>query len=185
MFVRHRKHCIRQPPMEGFIVLDTCYKYDALHRSTSITHPSGSYASVTPDRCFVYDFATVHGVSMSNAKGHLAEAYTVSHGQGCSASKITDEGFGYSSRGEVAGTWEYTSAFGNWYQTTATYWANGTPATLAGPTSVPTFTFGIDGEGRTSRVSPSSGQNPVTATSYNSTRACFINRFGLMPDTYG
>jgi len=145
----------------------TCYKYDALHRNTSITHPSGSNASVTPDKCFVYDSATVHGVSMSNAKGRLAEAYTVVHGQGCSASKITDEGFSYSSRGEVSGTWEFTAAFGNWYQTTATYWANGTLATLGGPTSVPTFTFGVEGEGRISSVSGSSGQNPVTATSYN------------------
>jgi len=144
-----------------------CYKYDLLHRKTSISHPSGSYATVTPDKCFVYDSATVRGVSMSNANGRLAEAYTVSNAQGCSASKITDEGFSYSSRGEIASTWEYTLAFGNWYQTTATYWANGALATLGGLTSVPAFTFGVEGEGRISSVSASSGQNPVTTTSYN------------------
>jgi len=146
----------------------TCYNYDVLHRNASVAHPSGSYASVTPDKCLVYDSATVHGVSMSNAKGRLAEAYTVLNGQGCSASKITDEGFSYSPRGEVSGTWEYTSAFGNWYQSTATYWANGALATLGGPTSVPAFTFGVEGEGRMSSASASFGQNPVTATSYNS-----------------
>lgn len=55
----------------------TNYKYDGLHRMSRMAHPSGSYASITPDRCVVYDSATVHGVSMSNAKDHLAEAYTV------------------------------------------------------------------------------------------------------------
>ena len=59
-----------------------------MHRLTDVTYPSGSYASVTAQKHFVYDAATVNSVVMSNAKARLAEAYT-----GTSASKITDLGF--------------------------------------------------------------------------------------------
>jgi YD repeat-containing protein len=45
----------------------TCYQQDDLHRATSITYPSGSYAGATPTKCFVYDSATVNGQSMPNA----------------------------------------------------------------------------------------------------------------------
>lgn len=63
----------------------TCYTYDALHRLTSVTYPSGGYASVTPPKYCFYDKATVDGVAMVKAMGRLAEAYT-----GRSTSKITD-----------------------------------------------------------------------------------------------
>ncbi|MFZ0412525.1 MAG: hypothetical protein WAL51_13475 [Candidatus Acidiferrales bacterium] len=53
----------------------TCYAYDALHRNTSVTY-SGPYAANTPNKYFVYDSATVHSVTMSNAKRRMAEAYT-------------------------------------------------------------------------------------------------------------
>jgi YD repeat-containing protein len=36
-----------------------CTVYDALHRTTSRTYPSGPYASVTPQKYFVHDGATV------------------------------------------------------------------------------------------------------------------------------
>jgi RHS repeat-associated protein len=52
-----------------------CHTYDALHRVTSTTY-SGTYASVTPNKYFVYDTATVNGIAMANAKTRLAEAYT-------------------------------------------------------------------------------------------------------------
>ncbi len=73
----------------------TCYAYDSLHRLKDVTYPTGSYASVTAQKHFVYDAATVNSVVMSNAKARLAEAYT-----GTSGSKITDLGFSYSARGE-------------------------------------------------------------------------------------
>src|SRR5260370_41935739 len=53
-----------------------CLQYDVLHRATQITYPTGTYASATPTKCFVYDSATVNGNSMANAKARLAEAYT-------------------------------------------------------------------------------------------------------------
>jgi YD repeat-containing protein len=52
-----------------------CHTYDVLHRMTSTTY-SGTYASVTPNKYFVYDTATVNGAAMANAKTRLAEAYT-------------------------------------------------------------------------------------------------------------
>jgi YD repeat-containing protein len=75
-----------------------CFAYDLLHRNTSIAY-SGSYASVTPNRYFVYDAATVNGVQMSNVMNRLAEAYTSASQSG---TKITDEGFSYTLRGEVS-----------------------------------------------------------------------------------
>ena len=79
----------------------TCYAYDALHRLTSATYPSGGYSSVTPSKYYVYDSATVDSASMAYAKSRLAEAYTGS-------SKTTDLGFSYSNRGEVAGVYQST-----------------------------------------------------------------------------
>jgi YD repeat-containing protein len=46
-----------------------CYAgYDALHRVGNVTYPSSS----TPSKYFVYDSATVNGVSMTNASGDAA-----------------------------------------------------------------------------------------------------------------
>jgi RHS repeat-associated protein len=132
----------------------TCYAYDALHRVTDITYPSGSYASVTPARHFVYESATLDSVGMGNAKGRLAEAYT-----GPSTSKLTDLGFSYSPRGEVTDAYEWTphtsSAPNGWLHTTGTYWENGLRKMLSGP-GLPTAYNCPDGEGRVLSISTSS-----------------------------
>jgi len=47
------------------------------------------------------------------------------------------------------------------------YWATGAPSQLSGSIGVPTVNYGVDGEGRTSAVSASSGQNPVTVVTFN------------------
>jgi YD repeat-containing protein len=88
----------------------TCYSYDALHRNTSATY-SGSYASVTPSKYFVYDSATVNSVAMANAKTHLAEAYTCF--SPCS-SKTTDIGLSYTARGETSDVYESTPHSGGY-----------------------------------------------------------------------
>jgi RHS repeat-associated protein len=148
-----------------------CYKYDALHRLTNTFVSSGSYASSTPYKYFVYDAATVNGVAMANAKTRMAEAYTCATSS-CT-SKITDVGFSYTVRGETSDVYESTPNSGGYYHTAATYWANGALDVLTakygstGITGLPTFTYAPDGEGRISTVSASSGQNPVTATAYN------------------
>ena len=139
----------------------TCYAYDALHRNTSITYPSGSYASVTPAKYFVYDAATVNGVAMANAKGRLAEAYTGS-------SKTTDLGFSYSARGEITDTYQSSPHSTTYYHVAATYWPSGLLNTLnTNLCNVPVWKYTPDGEGRVYSVGASSGQAPVSATLYN------------------
>src|SRR5262249_28406899 len=51
-----------------------CTTYDALHRPLTVTYPTGTYATSTPSKNFVYDTATVNSVSMTNAKTRLAQA---------------------------------------------------------------------------------------------------------------
>jgi RHS repeat-associated protein len=144
-----------------------CYGYDPLHRLASVG-TQGPDSSITPDRCYLYDSATVNGSSMLNAKGRLAEAYTVAHATGCNASKVTDEGFSYSPRGELSDVWESSPHSSGYYHTQAAYWANGTLNTLSSNlTGVPNQTYRLDGEGRTYSISASSGQNPVTSTTYS------------------
>jgi RHS repeat-associated protein len=143
----------------------TCYTHDALHRVTAETYPSGPNSGNTPSKFFVYDSATVNSIVMANAKTRLAEAYTCT--SGCS-SKLTDEGFSYTARGEVSDTWESTPNSSGYFHVNETYWANGLLNTISGLAGLPTLTYGPDGEGRTYMVSASSGQNPVTSTFYNS-----------------
>jgi RHS repeat-associated protein len=146
----------------------TCYKYDALHRTTSATY-SGTYAANSPSKYFVYDAATVNSVVMQNAKTRLAEAYTCTPAQ-CPATKITDVGLSYSARGELTDVYESTPNSGTtgarYNHTSAQFWPSGALNTLSGP-GLPTLTFAPDGEGRIKTISANSGVNPVTATSYN------------------
>ena len=151
----------------------TCYKYDSLHRLTSVTYPSGSYASATPTKCYVYDAATVNSQTMPNAKGRLAEAYTGS-GSSCPIStKTTDLGFGYSVRGEVSDVYQSTAHSSGYYHVSATYWAHGLLNILTPNISgLPTFKYGgtggsnLDGEGRPKAVTVTSGTNPVSGVTY-------------------
>lgn len=97
----------------------TCYAYDGLHRKLSATY---SGPNATTNRYFVYDAASVNGQSVANAKGQLAEAYTATC-QTCS--KVTDEGFGYTARGELSDFYESTANSVGYYHVPMTYWANG------------------------------------------------------------
>ncbi len=144
----------------------TCLKYDALHRSTQSTYPSGSYAARTPMKCYVYDAATVNGTVMGNTKTRLAEAYTTTASSCNKTSIVVDEGYSYSARGQITDAWESTPHSGGYYHPTAGYWESGALKTLWIST-LPVITYGADGEGRTSTVSASTGQNPVTSTNYN------------------
>ena len=153
----------------------TCYAHDALHRPTSITYPSGPNSANTPSKFFVYDSATVNSVAMANAKTHLAEAYTCV--SPCS-SKITDEGFSYTVRGEVSDVYESTPHSSGYFHVNETYWANGALHAISGLTGLPTLTYAPDGEGRTSTVSAATGQNPVTNTTYNAASEATAVTFG-------
>jgi hypothetical protein len=140
-------------------------RYDALHRVLSITYPSGPNSGNTPGKYFVYDAATVNGNAMSNAKARLAEAYTATC-QTCS--KITDEGFSYTARGEVQDVYESTPHSGGYFWVSQSYWADGAPDLETNNLgNLPGITDGVDGEGRVSTVSAGTGQNPVSSTTYN------------------
>ena len=149
----------------------TCYSYDGLHRVTDVGN--SAYSSSNPCKRFRYDNTNgilgskPTGVAIGNSMGRLAEAET----DNCTwpvtqTTQITDEWFSYSARGEITDTWESTPNSGGYYHPTAGFWANGAIKSLW-ISSLPNITYGVDGEGRTSTVSSSTGQNPVTATSYN------------------
>ncbi len=143
----------------------TCYAYDALHRLTGVTYPSGGYSSVTPAKTYLYDAATVDSTAMLYPAGRLAEAYT-----GSPSSKTTDLGFSYSNRGEVAAVYQSSPHSGGYYNIAATYWAPQGLLEKLTPNmgaSIPNWTYTPEGEGRVNTVSASSGTNPVSGTSYN------------------
>ena len=112
----------------------------------------------------MYDSATVNGAGMANAKSRLAEAYTCF--SPCST-KLTDIGYSYTARGEPSDIYESTAHSGGYYHLTETYWANGAADQLGGLSGLPTITYAVDGEGRTYSASASSGQNPLSSTTYS------------------
>jgi len=145
----------------------TCYIYDSLHRLTDV---GNSAQSTNPCKRFRYDSAAnglnpaPSGYSTSpNATGRLIEAATNCGG---ASGTITDEWFSYDADGRQTDLFESTPNSGGYYHPTEAYWANGGLKTLWIST-LPAISYGADGEGRTSTVSASSGQNPVTATAYN------------------
>jgi RHS repeat-associated protein len=119
-----------------------CNTYDALHRTTSTTFsgPNG-----TTNRYFVYDAATVDGQAMANAKGRLAEGYTASSSSG---TKVTDEGFSYTARGELTNFYESTPHSAGYYSVPITYWANGLVETFGPFLTYGSLGYNPDGEGR-------------------------------------
>ena len=150
----------------------TCYSYDLLHRLTSTTY-SGPYTANTPNKYLVYDSAAVNNIAMQYVTGRLAEAYTATSQSG---TKITDEGFSYTVRGELSDFYESTPHSGGYYHVNQTYWPHGAVSQVSGNIGLPTIqyggtigsTVGLDGEGRVTQVTASSGQNPVTGVSFNS-----------------
>ncbi len=151
-----------------------CVAYDSMHRPTSVTY-SGGYASSTPQKHFVYDSATVNSVVMANVKNRLANAYTCF--SPCSP-RLTDLGISYTKRGEVSDVYQETPHSGGYYHVNQSYWVNGAPDVLSGLSALPTITYNVDPEGRTSTVSASSGQNPVTSASYNTASLATAVGFG-------
>ncbi|MFZ0770443.1 MAG: RHS repeat-associated core domain-containing protein [Candidatus Sulfotelmatobacter sp.] len=153
----------------------TCYAYDALHRKTGITYPSGPYASSTPAKTFVYDATTFTCTNPSGAfvEGRLAEAFT-----GPSTAKITDIAYCYSPRGEIADAFESTPNSGGYYHTTAGYWANGVLNTLGGVPGLNGWTFAPDGEGRPYSATYGASTNWIRSATYYPSNAQTTVTFG-------
>ena len=144
----------------------TCFAYDALHRLTNAGN--GTLSNPTCRR-FIYDSATVNGVTMSNTAGRLAEARTDSCTPSPNPPIKTDEGFSYDANGRMTDAWESTPNSAGYYHVSEKYWPNGGLETLS-MSPLPTITYGaLDGEGRPTSVTASSGQNPVSSVSYDTT----------------
>jgi RHS repeat-associated protein len=146
-----------------------CNTYDKLHRLLTETYTTTSPTVATPNKCFVYD-AVIDSQTASNIKTRLGEAYTTT--SACSQttlpSTITDEAFSYTARGELTNIYQLSPHSASYYNLSQTYWDNGAPNALSGNIGLPSnITYGVDGEGRTTTVSATAGQNPVTSVSDN------------------
>jgi RHS repeat-associated protein len=142
----------------------TCPQYDLMGRMIGITY-SGPNAG--PSSYFVYDAASYNGTAMTNAKGHIAEAYTCTT---CSPTptKITDEYFSYDTRGQLNGVWESTPHSNGYYQTTAGYFPNFILSSLTVPGAVSNLAYALDSKGRPDSATANSGATSlVSSTSYN------------------
>lgn len=159
-----------------------CFHYDPLHRLLDV----GSTGSNNSNYCkrFRYD-ATGNGVTsvptganIANVAARLVEAET----DGCASppNTTTDEWFSYDADGNTTNLWEHTpnSGSGYYYPIAASYWPNGLIYQISGVPGLPTITYGgangcapncpgLDSEGRVTQVTASSGQNPVSAVTYN------------------
>ena len=155
-----------------------CYTYDSMNRVTSIVYSGANFDG--NNKYFVYDSATVNNVAMVNTLGRLAEAYTAPTVAG---TKVTDEGFSYTGRGEISDVYESTPNSGGYYHTSATYFANGAVSSLSGVTGGP-WTYTIDGKGRPfSAVTGSI--NLVSSVTYNAADEPCVATLGLGDtDTY-
>jgi len=140
-----------------------CFAYDARHRMISTTY-SGTYASVTANRYFVYDSSTVDSVAMVDAKSRMAEAYTCF--SPCST-KLTDVGFSYTVRGEISDVYESAPHSSGFNHVKQTYWANGETSAFSALSGLPTINYNVDGEGRPYSATAFTGQNPLSSTAYN------------------
>jgi RHS repeat-associated protein len=139
----------------------SCFKYDAIHRKTAASYPSGAYAANTPAKTFVYDATTFSCSNGANVMGRLAEAYT-----GSSSSKTTDIAYCYSARGETTDAFESTPNSVGYYHTTASYLPTGGLSILGGVPGLNSWNFSPDGEGRLSSVTYGTSTNWVTGTQY-------------------
>jgi RHS repeat-associated protein len=148
-----------------------CFSYDQLHRMTqSWTTPNASGVS----SYYVYDNAVVNSVTMQNAKGRLAEAYTAT----CpTCAKVTDLGLGYTQKGETATTYESTPHSAGYYTVGTTFWPNGLINQL-NAVGLPTFTYSLNAEGQPTAVFAMTGQNPVIGTNYNAAGLATLVNFG-------
>jgi RHS repeat-associated protein len=142
--------------------------YDTLHRLTDI---GNSNQAVSHCKRFRYDNSS--GISGStkpaglvNTLGRLIEAAT-DKCDNTGDAIITDEWFSYTPRGEISDKYQSSPNSGGYYHEILTYWENGATKQISGLPSLPTFTYGVDGEGRLKSVTASTGQNPLSSASYN------------------
>ena len=161
-----------------------CYSYDAMHRMLATTYSGPNSTGV--NRYFVYDTATVNNQAMANAKGRTAEGYTAT----CSTcSKVTDDGFSYSVRGELANFYESTPHSAGYYSVPITYFANGTTQTVGFLGGQVGYT--VDAEGRiygmtdgfTSSTAYNAASQPTQVMTSCHSGTCYPLAYSYNPNT--
>lgn len=158
----------------------TCFSYDANGRNIAIAYAGNNFDG--NNKYFVYDAATVNSVSMVNTNGRLAEQYTAPTVGG---TKVTDEGFSNSVRGELSDVYQWSTHSGGWYHTWATYFASGAVNTLTGVPGNTPWTYGLDSAGRT-KTATINTTNQVTNATYNAAIQPLVITLGAGDtDTYG
>ncbi|MGA7219443.1 MAG: RHS repeat-associated core domain-containing protein [Candidatus Sulfotelmatobacter sp.] len=166
------------------------YYNDALHRVTDVGNGNQSASHC---KRFRYDNSAGYAGStkplgLVNTLGRLIEAAT-DYCYQSNDTLLTDEWFSYSPRGELTDVYELTPNSTEYYHTTASFWPTGTLETLSGIPGVPTLNYGaggggLDGEGRYTQITASSGTNPVTSVSYSTSST--TNPLGALTGvTYG
>jgi RHS repeat-associated protein len=138
-----------------------------------------TYAGPNSDgdnRYFVYDAAVVNGAPMVGAKSRIAEAYTALTAGG---TKVTDEGFSYTARGEVSDVYQFSTHSGGYYHTSATYFENGSLKVLSGVPGTTAWTFSIDGKGRPYSAIQGTSTSIVNSVSYNASNQPLVISLGL------
>ena len=165
--------------------------YDSLNRVTYVGAGAGGF---TACKRFSYDNSSgvlgslPTGVTLTNQYGRMVEAET----DDCTypvtlAHQITDEWFAYDKDGRVLNYWQSTSHSTQYYQSTATYYANGAVDTiqLASP-SLYTLTYGLDGEGRWDTLKDGSNMmvtGPTNGTMYDAAgHVLNVRLTGTTPD---
>ena len=158
----------------------TCYAYDGANRITSVTYTGPNDDG--NNKYFVYDSAVVNGVTMTGTMSHLAEAYTAPTAGG---TKVTDEGFSYTARGETSDVYQSSPHSGGYYHTSATYFENGAVKVLSGVPGQSAWTYSIDGKGRPYSAIQSTSVSIVNSVTYNSSDQPLVVGLGLGDsDTY-
>jgi RHS repeat-associated protein len=150
----------------------TCFWYDGLHRLLTEWVTSGpAQWGISGCKRFFYDNTNgtlgskPSGVSVSNMLGRLTEAETDSCAWPVTQSSLlTDEWFSDTVRGETSDLWALTPHSGGYYHSSTTFWPNGIPNVVTGPTGY-TMNYNVDGEGRVN--STIGGGNYLTGTTYN------------------
>jgi hypothetical protein len=158
----------------------TCYAYDSAYgsvgRVTRILYPSGPNSATTPTKLFGYDGGPSSPCTPGNIVGRLCFANNILNG----AQTVTSaEYYTYDSYGRLNSVDQTSLPAVNSIEfvTSATYWDNGTIASLSGINGVPTFTYGLDGEGRP--YSATAASTPIVSSlTYDATSSPLTITYG-------
>ena len=141
----------------------TCLYYDGLHR----LYQAGFTGPVCRRFWFDQSYSPLpSGITVSNTLGRLEGATT----DDCAGTGKTSEFFSYDNNGRLTDVYQSTPNSGGYYHSTASYYPNGSLASLSpgigGNQVTLPWTFALDGEGRTYSESNPNGLI-LQSTTYN------------------